>query len=154
MDWQGLAEDQIASVILHQRTTRHEIERRRHAVEHLHAVDRDQPAVRVPVDNAAGGYHQSSRVDYPFGIAQPFTDNGDLSRTEHANRTSIMCNRRICRRYHLLPRHPSSFKGGRELPRDLFDSRFQVSREPIVRERRPPVTKMARVRGRGIQLKI
>ena len=55
---------------------RHEVERRRHAVEHLHAIGRDQPAMRVPVDNA-GRYHQSSRVDYTFGIALPCADNGD-----------------------------------------------------------------------------
>ena len=53
-----------------------EVERRRHPVERLHAVGRDRLAVRVQVDEA-GRHHEASRVDHPFGAAEPGADSGD-----------------------------------------------------------------------------
>lgn len=55
-----------------------EIERRRDAVERLHAIRGERLAVRMKVDEA-GRNHEPRRVDHPLGTAKPRSDRGDLA---------------------------------------------------------------------------
>ncbi|MGY4467339.1 hypothetical protein ACVWWK_003021 [Bradyrhizobium sp. LB9.1b] len=55
-----------------------EIERRRHAVERLHAVGRDRLAMCVQIDEARCD-HEPGRVNHPLGAAERGADRGDLA---------------------------------------------------------------------------
>lgn len=55
-----------------------EIERRRHAVERLHAVGGDRLAVGVQIDEA-GRDHEAGGIDHPLGAAKRGADRGDLA---------------------------------------------------------------------------